>query len=251
MFTPQFPQWDVSINANPTLVSIWRSNNVRSLLDTIHFEYRYVTLKTITRSQEIDRKAYSSRPEAALRDIEAVIQTNNSDLKKVYPNNTIIRTTKASPKRRQINPLVVPELKLLRKLARKALNKAGNSKLDENWNAYKIHLTENQKPIKQIKENSGELSIEYFPQEARLQWVLTKDLWREIGKLKKLDGSMTTELQECLQLLRETRSPDSIATEVARWIEENNTPSDEDWLMAKFIVTEDKIKRGILDLSPF
>lgn len=58
---------------------------------------------------------------------------------------------------------------------------------------------------------------------------------------------MTTNLQDSL---RETHFLDSIDTDVDRQEKGNNTSSDEDWCIAKFNVTDGKVKRGLVDLSP-
>lgn len=76
--------------------------------------------------------------------------------------------------------------------------------------------------------------IKTFLQAVRLQYTLSKVHYHESGKLKKKSTILT-------------RNP----TGAARWEEENNTPSDEDWLIAKVIVAQDKVKEVILNFSPF
>lgn len=161
---------------------------------------------------------YSSRLAGTLRDIQTVVPTNNSDLRTYTQTiqSTVIKIfTSSCPHRLPQNknkstPWWCPELEQDRKLA---IHNASNSKLEDDWDIYKVHFMEYKKVFRQKQRKTWRTycgEIETFPQDARFQRVLPTFTVK--SENSKKDATSTSNLQESMQLLREIHFVNSMPT---------------------------------------
>ncbi|XP_073836106.1 uncharacterized protein [Musca autumnalis] len=101
------------------------------------------------------------------------------------------------------------ELGELRKNTRRLYNRAHETKLDIDWDSYKVSFNKYKSEIKRAKKTSLVNfceSVEGVNDAARFRRLLSKDP-KSIGSIKKQDGAWTDSATETLDLLAETHFP--------------------------------------------
>ena len=88
---------------------------------------------------------------------------------------------------------------------------------------------------------------------ARLQKILSKDKSYQIGNFRLPSGEFTKSDQEVADHLLKTHFPgcEPASDETSSSLEPINPPTEENWLEASRIISEDKIRWAIAGFGPF
>ncbi|VVD04001.1 unnamed protein product [Leptidea sinapis] len=103
-----------------------------------------------------------------------------------------------------------PELERLRGKVRKLFNRAKNTRAPDDWDAYKQAQYRFKKRIRDRKREGWRrfcTSIESTNQAAKVKNILSRDPERDLGWLKKSDGTYTKSDTETCELLLKTHFP--------------------------------------------
>lgn len=143
----------------------------------------------------------------------------------------------------------------MRKGVRILFNRA---KSTGHWDEYRKALTEYNKRIRKAKRESWRRfcqSISDIPASVRIHKILARDSNREIGSVKRPDGSYTNSIRQTLELLVQNHFPgssimeDPLPPHLPMVL--STRPSSEDWDLAKRVFTPESVKWAINSFSPF
>ncbi|CAK1588958.1 unnamed protein product [Parnassius mnemosyne] len=146
------------------------------------------------------------------------------------------------------------ELDRKRKKVRKALNRAMNTSMDEDWLLYKKAKSEYKKCIRYRRSIGWRKfcgNIETCKQANRIRNILAKQNTSGSMSLKKPDGSYSTSPDEAQRILIETHFPGCCVTQEANQHDDILTSTAEDWNLAQRVVTMDKIHWAIHSFLPY
>ncbi|CAK1600286.1 unnamed protein product [Parnassius mnemosyne] len=146
------------------------------------------------------------------------------------------------------------ELDRKRKKVRKALNRAMNTSMDEDWLLYKKAKSEYKKCIRYRRSIGWRKfcgNIETCKQANRIRNILAKQNTSGSMSLKKPDGSYSTSPDEAQRILIETHFPGCCVTQEANRHDDILTSTAEDWNLAQRVVTMDKIHWAIHSFLPY
>jgi ribonuclease HI len=180
-------------------------------------------------------------------DIEINVSLMQKAIIAAYEASCPLRTVKPG----RNTPYWSSDLAKLRKAARKAWNHRNRDP-----EGYKIATREYSKSLRKAER----VSFKKFSSEvdgvkptARLQKILSKDNSYQIGNFRLPSGEFTRSDQEVAAHLLETHFPgcEPISENFVSTPDAVVPPSEEDWLEASRIISEDKIRWSIAGFGPF
>lgn len=149
-----------------------------------------------------------------------------------------------------------PQLEKLRRRLRKLFNRAKNTRNQNDWDTYKQAQYQYKKCIRLRKSECWKRfcsNIESNNQAVKVKNILSSDPERNLGCLKKPDGTFTKSDSETCELLLQTHFPGCRISESPSWEEEvQHNPVDHlDWITADRVVNTDKVRWAINSFLPF
>ncbi|XP_063362820.1 uncharacterized protein LOC134651652 [Cydia amplana] len=138
-----------------------------------------------------------------------------------------------------------PELERLRRKTRKLFNRAMNTTAEVDWDNYYEAKARYKKRLRYWRSLSWRnfcSSIETLDQANRVRKTLAHKPTSQLGSLRKPDGTYTSSPAETQRLLLVTHFPGCVSLADADQPEEEYSTTDNNWQMARRVVTAEKLR---------
>lgn len=147
------------------------------------------------------------------------------------------------------------KLEKVRRTVRRAFNKAKDTRLDTDWEAYKATLMKYKNKIRDRERKAWRdfcSSIESTAETARLKKILSADKNKELGSVRRSDNTLTESVEEAYRVLLETHFPGSVIVSEVRWDNSpDHEPTTQDWEVADKVISDDKVQWAISSFHPY